>query len=525
MQERAHIPAGTRFGGDFTLLHTLGAGAYATVYEAREESLGRIVALKVLDRADATARARFLAEARTMAAFHHPGIAEVHRFGTDEATGLPFLAMDRFAGSLADRITDSRVLSEADAAALGLALADALAALHGHTPPLVHRDIKPSNILFADDGRAVLSDFGLVRRLSPDATALTSPDAGQPGTWLYAAPEQRAGKPSSPAADWYALGVTLFRCLTGGFPGPGGALPIDVAKEVSRAWQPLLRGLLDEDPGRRLSDPDAIRATLLRIADHCRRRTGLRRLRAVAILCAIAAVSAAVALVSRRKPPPEPPPPEPPPPKASLADILTEIRPALEQIAARDAATRERWEHQAEQERKQIESAMATNRVDWNNPALPQPLQVVRDWLVNRVSPDSATDGVLRVVSGEVLFSGDIPPDAVDPPTILLDGGHLLVAPSAGALDEWAGRYQMWNLVGYRTMPRPEPPTPPSVFPATVLIGDGGGTIDDIKPLINGRLVLTGSVKRAPGARNASLLIRAADVSLNGKKGRGLWNF
>ena len=509
------LPIGTRFGGDFTILRILGTGAFATVYEAREDSLDRMVALKVLDRADPEARARFLAEARTMASLHHPSIAEVHRFGTDEETGLPFLAMDRFAGSLADRISDSRVLPEADGASLGLAVADALSALHGHSPPLVHRDVKPSNILFAEDGRTVLSDFGLVRRLAPDATALTSPDAGQPGTWLYAAPEQRAGKPPAPAGDWYSLGVTLFRCLTGGFPGPGGELPRDVADEVSRAWQPLLRGLLRPDPEERLSDPPAIRAALLRIEKNSRRRSWLRRHRtAAAVFATTAAVVVAVALSIGRKPSL----PEPPPQKASLAEILTEVRPALEQIAERDA---ERASISLEREtlaREAAEADLATNRIDWNDPALPQPLQAVRDWLGIRIDPDVATGGVLRVGSGQALFSGDIPPDMPDPPTILLDGGGIVVAPSADAIDDWAGRFQAWNRTGCRG-PRPEPPVPPGMFPAPVLIGGGGGTIDDMRPVFAGRLVLAGGVKREAGSQKASLLIRAAEVS---QEGRGM---
>ncbi|MBR1836092.1 MAG: protein kinase, partial [Kiritimatiellae bacterium] len=113
MQGTPALSSGTRFGGDFTILRQIGAGGMASVHEAREEPLGRIVALKILA-ADAgeSLRARFLAEARTMAALRHPNIVEVHRYGTDEASGLPFLAMDRFPGSLADRLTDCRVLPE-----------------------------------------------------------------------------------------------------------------------------------------------------------------------------------------------------------------------------------------------------------------------------------------------------------------------------------------------------------------------------------------------------------------------------
>ena len=285
----AELHPGARFGGDFTILRVLGAGGMATVYEAREEPIGRAVALKVLDRAEPVLRARFLAEARTMAGLRHPGVAEVLRFGTDPATDLPFLATRPYPGSLADRLGDSRALGEADAAALGLRLADALAALHAADPPVVHRDVKPSNVLLDETGAPVLADFGVAKRLAPEETLHTLSSAGtQPGTLAYAAPEQRAGLPLGPAADWYAFGVLLYRCLTGGFPPPGGSLPVDVAAEVSRAWRPLLRGLLRDDPAARLADPGAIRAALRRVLRSCRRRSLLRRLRAPLALAAAA---------------------------------------------------------------------------------------------------------------------------------------------------------------------------------------------------------------------------------------------
>ena len=520
MRPRKTLPDGIRFGEDFTVLRVLGVGATATVYEAREEPLGRIVALKVLDRAEPEWHVRFLSEARTMASLRHPHLAQVHRFGTDSATGLPFLAMERYDGSLADRLTKSRTLPEAEAATLGLALADALFALHGHVPPLVHRDVKPSNVLLAADGRMALADFGLARKLAPDATALTAHDAGQPGTWLYAAPEQRAGRPPAPAADWYSLGVTLFRCLTGGFPGAGGELPRDVAAEVARAWRPLLRGLLREDPVLRLADPETIRAALRNVQRSCRRRASWRRWGLVAVSAgavAIATVSIVIRAASRVRDTADPSVSA-----AGQADKGTRTGDAIDtsalfrslaiRTAEQEAVRDERKDHERFR-REAAERLIATNAVNWEAPALPQPLMMVRSWLQGKVDPSSAADGVLRIGSGEVLFSGDFPPDMADPPAVLLDGGTLLVAPSSDELTAWAGRLQAWNAVGI-PLPKPKVPSIPGIFPARILVGSGGGTIDRLGPPFEGDLQSPEGTHQVPGATRGTLLIRAQGVTL-----------
>ena len=277
------LVAGARFGGDYSLVRRLGSGGMGEVWLAREEPLGREVALKVLRSRDERERARFLREAKLMAGAELPGVVRVLRFGTDAATGLAFHAADVCDGSLEDRLADGRTLSEERVAELGLALAETLAALHAHDPPIVHRDLKPSNVLFASDGRPLLADFGVARTLAPDsATALTV--AGlQPGTAAWAAPEQKAGAAPSPAMDWYAFGLVLFRALTGGMAGTGGGLPVDVAPDVSRRWAPLLRGLLRENPEERIRDPKAVARELraIRAWPRCRVRRA-RRLAAIA---------------------------------------------------------------------------------------------------------------------------------------------------------------------------------------------------------------------------------------------------
>ena len=270
------------------------------VWLAREEPLGREVALKVLRSRDERERARFLREAKLMAGAELPGVVRVLRFGTDAATGLAFHAADVCDGSLENRLADGRTLSEERVAELGLALAETLAALHAHNPPIVHRDLKPSNVLFASDGRPLLADFGVARTLAPDsATALTV--AGlQPGTAAWAAPEQKAGAAPSPAMDWYAFGLVLFRALTGGMAGTGGGLPVDVAPDVSRRWAPLLRGLLRENPEERIRDPQTVARELRAIRAWPRRR--VRRARRFAAIAVAVGLLGAGALVRAMRP-------------------------------------------------------------------------------------------------------------------------------------------------------------------------------------------------------------------------------
>ncbi len=511
MRDRTALQPGTRFCGDFTILRPLGAGASATVYEAREDSLRRLVALKVLDRGDSEMRARFLSEARAMAAVRHPAVAEIFRFGEDDATGLLFLAMERFEGSLENRIPNCRVLPEAEAASLGLAVAGALAALHESTPPLVHRDVKPSNILFSKDGRVVLGDFGLVRRLSPDATVLTAPDAGQPGTWLYAAPEQRAGAPPSPAMDWYALGVTLFRCLTGGFPGPGGALPIDIAHEIGRGWQPLLRGLLEENPEKRLRDPAKILLALRRIK---RRASGRGKLRhalfAAGALALVSAFGAAALTLRSRAPTAEPEPQstttaEPAPPRAPTAEPepqrTTTAEPAPQSApTAEPAPPRAPTAEPAPQSAPTAEPAPSFPAVEWTRQYASQ----LRDKLT-RVIENPVPDAENRIVvrTGEILLSGDIAPSA-EPPTVILDGGALHFSPDAAALRDCIRRCDLFvaQATGNETKVPNVIQERREMFRNPIFVTENGGHLDHADDTF---ATIVGPIGLAPGNASGEL--------------------
>ena len=202
--------------GRYRLLRRLGSGGMAVVWVARDERLGRDVAVKLLSdvlAGDADYRRRFEREARVAARLNHPGLVGIYDFSVESER--PYLVMELVRGdTLAERIAAGRT-GELDLVALARELLGALA--HIHAAGVVHRDVKPANVLIGPDGRARLTDFGIAR--PKDATALTQ--TGQViGTRSYMAPELQRGEPATPRSDLYALGVTLREC--GG--GRGGAL-------------------------------------------------------------------------------------------------------------------------------------------------------------------------------------------------------------------------------------------------------------------------------------------------------------
>lgn len=262
------LPPETVFGGAFRIESCLGQGGMATVYLARDIELDRSVALKVFDYAepDGALGRRFLREARLLASFGHPSIVSVYRYGTDEATGCAYFAMERADRTLQDELDSRHTLPERELAVHALEILEALHALHSRDPAVVHRDVKPSNILIFPSGRWVLADLGVAKILDANLTRELTRPGVQPGTLNWASPEQRDGCEVTPATDYYALGALLFFALSAGMPSPSGALPVDIAPHVSRRWRPLLRDLLRTDPIERLCSYDAVHATLERIA-------------------------------------------------------------------------------------------------------------------------------------------------------------------------------------------------------------------------------------------------------------------
>ncbi len=200
--------------GDFALVREVGRGNMGVVYEARQESLGRRVAVKVLTPAaagDPLWTDRFRTEALAAARLSHPGIAAVYAVG--EAAGVPWFAMEFVEGKDVSQVLDGRPHpSPREAARI---VRDAALALdHAHVHGVVHRDVKPGNLMLREDGRVVLTDFGLAKEIGSGSLTATGSIVGTP---FYMSPEQASGVKDAvgPKTDVYGLGATLYEMLAG----------------------------------------------------------------------------------------------------------------------------------------------------------------------------------------------------------------------------------------------------------------------------------------------------------------------
>jgi serine/threonine protein kinase len=193
--------------GRYRLDELLGRSGMSEVWGATDIDLDRRVALKLL--APEADTARFEREARAFAALAHPNVTQLYDYGEDG--GRPFMVLEYLPGGTLDDRLRSGPLSDVEAFAIAGDIAAGLA--HAHSRGVVHRDLKPSNVLFDEEGRAKLADFGIARMSAGEGT-LT--EAGTVlGTAAYISPEQAAGEPAMPASDVYSFGVILFRMLTG----------------------------------------------------------------------------------------------------------------------------------------------------------------------------------------------------------------------------------------------------------------------------------------------------------------------
>jgi WD40 repeat protein/tRNA A-37 threonylcarbamoyl transferase component Bud32 len=290
--------SGTGSAGDFPrvpgyeIMAEVGRGAMGTVYQARQISLNRIVALKMLHasrQSDAERRARFRVEVETIALLQHPNIVQVYDVGEHE--GRPFFTMEFLGGGSLEECCQGKPQAPNVAAELVETLARAMHAVHAKG--IVHRDLKPSNIVRTTDGRPKISDFGLARHESSDLTA-TGDVLGTPS---YMAPEQAAGKVHEigPAADVYALGAILYELLTSRPPFRGVTV-MDVVRQVQdsdplpprrlegrtpRDLETICLKCLRKEPNRRYADAGELADDLRRFRNgesiHARPQTRSER--------------------------------------------------------------------------------------------------------------------------------------------------------------------------------------------------------------------------------------------------------
>ncbi len=233
----------------------MGSGASAQVFSAWDVALRRQVAVKVLHpalAADGSFLRRFRAEAQAAAALHHPHVLAVFDWGEDG--GEPFLVLEHLGGgSLRDVLDAGTLLDVPQAAKMGIEACEALA--YAHSRGFVHRDVKPANLLFDEEGRLRVADFGLARALAE--AAWTEPAGAFIGTARYASPEQVEGRSLDAKADVYSLALVLYEALTGSVPFSAdtaiatlmarvGAF-IEESPELGALWPVLVRA----------ADPDA----------------------------------------------------------------------------------------------------------------------------------------------------------------------------------------------------------------------------------------------------------------------------
>jgi len=199
--------------GRYEILETIGSGASSTVYKARDTLIGRIVAIKTLQSGlnDPAWRERFMAEARIVGQLSHPRIVKLHDMGIDETSGAPYLVMEYVVGQTLEQYIAAKKTEPQQAYAWGAALARALA--YAHEQGIVHGDVKPANIMINQDGRVMLTDFGIAR-----FAAHISQVGSLRGTPAYLSPEQIMGNPTDGRSDLFSLGIVLYQLATGQRP-------------------------------------------------------------------------------------------------------------------------------------------------------------------------------------------------------------------------------------------------------------------------------------------------------------------
>ncbi len=254
--------------GGYRIDGTLGEGGMGHVYRARDVTLERDIALKVIraDSLTAIGKERFLREARACSRISHPNIITVYAAGEDD--GHPYMAMELIAGRTLREIIDEGPVPWRQAIRWIADIADALCRLHQEG--IIHRDLKPENIMVKEDGLVKLMDFGIAHMAS---SATLTREGVSLGTVFYMSPEQASGKKADARSDIFSLAAVLYEMLTGQFAFKGEH-PMAVMYSITNASPPAIDGFgiefpenlkeiveraLEKDPEDRFDDAGQLR--------------------------------------------------------------------------------------------------------------------------------------------------------------------------------------------------------------------------------------------------------------------------
>lgn len=283
----------------YLITEKIGEGGMGVVYKAKDEELGRFVAIKRLPPelvGDDERRGRFLHEARTVSALNHPNIVTVHDLVRDVSGES--MVMEFVEGRTLDRLIPRGGLPLGETLALGEQIVDALSAAHG--AGIIHRDLKPGNVMVTPNGRVKVLDFGLAKLteaapLADDKTRPASPvshEGAVVGTLSYMSPEQAVGKPLDARSDVFSFGLLLYEMLTGerAFRGSSGAETLasiirdepkplsEVSKDIPPEIERLVRRCLRKDAAKRWQTMADLKLTIeeLRAESESGRLSGVR---------------------------------------------------------------------------------------------------------------------------------------------------------------------------------------------------------------------------------------------------------
>jgi serine/threonine-protein kinase len=319
--------------GPYRVLAPLGSGGMGEVYSARDPSLGRKVAIKLLPvrlSADRETLTRFTREARSASALNHPNIVTIHEVGMDAASGSPYIVMEYIEGRDLRTLLSAGPLPNRQTLDIAAQIADGLAA--AHEQGIIHRDLKPENVMVTKDGYVKILDFGLAKMVGPvsedDVTVHLDLPGTNPGTILgtvgYMSPEQATGKPLDFRSDQFALGAILYELSTGraAFEAENAIDTLSAIlhdnppaitrfnAQVPEPFRWIVERLLAKDPAERFASTREIARDLRNIrdrfatmttADEIPRppRVSKRSLAVAGAIAAVLAVAGGAALVQR----------------------------------------------------------------------------------------------------------------------------------------------------------------------------------------------------------------------------------